>query len=204
MRYMDLSHKIENGMPVYPGDDGVSLLQVKKLDVDHYNAYALSTGLHAGTHLDCPMHLLDCPERMADFPLESFSGKGCLIDARGEGTIDYRAEYDEIRSGDIVLILTGMDCAYGSERYYSGHPAVTGKLADFFISRKIKMLGIDMPSPDFPPFPVHKLLLGNGIFILENLTGLEQLLGLKNFEVFAVPLKICAEASLTRAFAKCP
>lgn len=65
------------------------------------------------------------------------------------------------------------------------------------------MLGIDMPSPDFPPFPVHKLLLSNGIFILENLTGLQQLLNIDTFEVFAVPLKIYAEASLTRAYARC-
>jgi kynurenine formamidase len=65
------------------------------------------------------------------------------------------------------------------------------------------MLGVDMPSPDYPPFPVHKLLLNKGIFVLENLTGLEQLLGIKHFEVFEVPLKIHAEASLTRAFARC-
>jgi kynurenine formamidase len=204
MKYIDLSHKIDNGIPVYPGDGGVSLVQVKHLAEDHYNAYILTTGLHAGTHIDCPMHLLENLAVMADYPLESFAGRGCLLDARGGKDIDYMEEYAGIiQKGDIVLILTGMDAFYGSERYYSGHPVVTERLAHFLASREIKMLGMDMPSPDHPPFPVHKNLLGKGIFILENLTALENLLDIKDFEVFAAPLKICAEASLTRAFARC-
>lgn len=204
MKYIDLSQKIDSGIPVYPGDDGVSLVQVKRLAEDHYNAYTLTTGLHAGTHIDCPMHLLDSSMVMADFSLDGFAGRGCLMDARGGMDIDYAEEYANIiQKGDIVLIFTGMDAFYGSERYYSGHPAITERLAHFLASREIRMLGMDMPSPDYPPFPVHKSLLGKGIFILENLTGLEKLLGIKDFEVIAAPLKLCAEASLTRAFARC-
>ncbi len=204
MKYIDLSQKIDNGIPVYPGDDSVSLIQVKQLEKDHYNAYALSSGLHVGTHIDCPMHLLDSPLMMADYALESFAGRGFLIDARGVADMDYVEEYNKtIQKDDIVLILTGMDAFYGSERYYRDHPVVTERLAHFLVSREIKMLGMDMPSPDYPPFPVHKGLLGNGIFVLENLTGLDKLLDFKDFEVIAAPLKIYAEASLTRAFARC-
>lgn len=202
MKYIDLSHEIDNGIPVYPGDIEVSLLKEKSIRNDQYTAYSLSTGLHAGTHIDCPMHLLESERTMAEYPLERFIGKGCLVDARRENEIDYKAEYDvKICKGDIVLIFTGTDEYYGDEYYYSKHPLVTEKLSRFLVSREIKMLGVDMPSPDFSPFPVHKLLLSNGIFILENLTNLKQLLFLEHFEVFAAPLKICAEASLTRAFA---
>jgi kynurenine formamidase len=204
MKYIDLSQKIDNGIPVYPGDNRVSLVHTKWLEKDYYNAYTLTTGLHVGTHIDCPMHLLDSPMVMADYAVESFAGRGFLIDARGGMDIDYAEEYgNKIQKGDIVLILTGMHAFFGSERYYCGYPVVTERLAHFLVSREIKMLGMDMPSPDYPPFPVHKSLLGKGIFILENLTGLEKLLGLEDFEVIAAPLKICAEASLTRAFARC-
>lgn len=203
MKYIDLSQTIKQDMPAYPGDTKVSLVQEKFLDKDHYNAYILSTGLHAGTHIDCPMHLLESERTISEYPLDSFSGPGSLIDARAEREIDFREEYDEkIRRGDIVFILTGTDMLYGSDQYYNDHPFVTERLANFFVSKEIRMLGVDMPSPDFAPFPVHKLLLSEGIFILENLTNLDQLIGAECFEVYAAPLKINAEASLVRAFAR--
>jgi kynurenine formamidase len=61
------------------------------------------------------------------------------------------------------------------------------------------MLGMDMPAPDYFPFDFHKELLTNGIFLLENLTNLQELLGVNDFEVIALPLKIAAEASFVRA-----
>lgn len=205
MRYIDLSHKIADGIPVYPGDIEVSLVQVRSLITDKYNAYSFSSSLHAGTHIDCPMHLLQNDRTIAEYPLECFAGRGYLLDVRGENEIDYRAEYDkQIQKGDIVLLYTDTGKHYGNEHYYDSHPVITDKLASFLVSREINMLGVDMPSPDFPPFPVHKLLLNHGIFIIENLTNLEQLLNVEDFEVFAQPLKIYAEASLTRAFARCP
>ena len=86
--------------------------------------------------------------------------------------------------------------------YFERHPTVDETLADFLIASEIKMLGLDMPAPDHPPFSVHKKLLTAGIFILENLTGLERLNGVGEFEVIALPLKIEAEASLVRAVAR--
>jgi kynurenine formamidase len=204
MRYIDLSHRIDDRIPVYPGDIEVSLVQIKKLLQDKYNAYFFSSGLHAGTHIDCPMHLVENDNSIADYQLECFTGKGYLIDARGENNIDYKEKYSiQIQKNDIVLIFTGTDEYYGKDEYYKNHPIITNELADFLVSREIKMLGVDMPSPDFPPFPVHKILLNHDIFIIENLTNLKQLIGIESFEVFAQPLKICAEASLIRAFARC-
>ena len=55
---------------------------------------------------------------------------------------------------------------------------------------------------DKEPYEIHKILFQNGVFILENLTNLSKLLYVEEFEVFAQPLKINAEASLVRAFAQ--
>lgn len=203
MNYIDLSQDISNNIPTYPGDAEVSLIQIKDLYKDKYNAYALSTGLHAGTHIDCPMHLLPNAKTIAEYPIQCFIGNGVLIDVRGQDEISFKSGYnDKIKKDDVVLIYTGMDEKYGEDDYYTKHPVITEELAEFFVSKKIKMLGIDMPSPDFPPFPVHKLLLGNDIFIIENMTNLRELLKIEKFEVFAQPLKIHAEASLVRAFAR--
>ncbi len=59
-----------------------------------------------------------------------------------------------------------------------------------------------MPSPDKDPFEIHKLLLGNKIYIMENLINVDKLLGIENFEVIAFPLMIKGDSSISRAVAR--
>ena len=63
------------------------------------------------------------------------------------------------------------------------------------------MIGMDTPSPDKAPYIVHKKLLANDIFILENLKDLSELLYVEDLMVYAQPLKLEAEGSPVRAFA---
>lgn len=56
---IDLTHLIQDGMPVYPGDTETVLVQSRHLQTDHYSNHQLSINMHAGTHIDGPMHLLD-------------------------------------------------------------------------------------------------------------------------------------------------
>ena len=78
---------------------------------------------------------------------------------------------------------------------------LSDELTEFLIKKKIKMLGMDMPSPDRDKYEIHKKLCENEIFILENLTNLNKLLYNEGLQIFAQPLKIEAEASLVRAIA---
>lgn len=198
MALIDLSHPIAAGMPVYPGDPDVLLARTASFEADGFTAFRLSTGLHAGTHIDAPLHLSGNTADMASLPLSSFHGKGCLLDARGRAAVDVLPGWDGlVAPGDIVLILTGFDASYGTPAYYSDHPVLTEAMASFLISKRIRMLCLDTPSPDRHPHAIHRMLLGSGIPIAENLAGLEKLLGL-SFTLTALPLKIHAEASPAR------
>lgn len=203
MKLIDISNILDNETPIYPGDYSLTLTKHKTLEKDYYTSYLLSSCLHTGTHIDIPMHLLEDKRMVSDFPLDSFMGKGVLLDVRGEDTITMKPSYEEmIKEEEIVLLYTGFDKQYKTKRYFTKHPVVSTELGEFLISRKIKILGMDMPSPDYPPFTIHKALLSNEIFILENLTNLENLLKVSNFEVIALPLKLSAEASFVRAVCK--
>ncbi len=203
MRLYDLSHPYHDCMPVYPGDDPVELRLKRTVPADGYTAYTLSTGLHAGTHLDAPLHFVAGGQMIRDLELERCLGSGRLLDVRGEKVIGYRPEYARlIGPGDIVLLWTGHSAYWNTDAYFKQHPVVQEDLADFFIERKIKLLGMDLPSPDGPPFPIHKKLLHAGIPLLENLTNLEQLRDLPSFEVIALPLNITAEGSPVRVVAR--
>lgn len=202
-KYIDLSYEIEHQMAVYPGDDELKLYRHRFLNRDYYNDTKLETGMHVGTHIDAPSHLLNKDRFICDYPIEKFIGNGCLLDVRNEEIIKLKDEYlDKVQEGDIVLLYTGYDEFFGTDKYFENHPIVDEKLAQFFVDRGVKLIGIDMPSPDQYPFKVHHKLLENDILIIENLRNLKKLEGVKRFEVMAFPLNIRAEASLTRVVAR--
>lgn len=202
-KYIDLSYEIEHQMAVYPGDDELKLYRHRFLNRDYYNDTKLETGMHVGTHIDAPSHLLNKDRFICDYPVEKFIGNGCLLDVRNEEIIKLKDEYlDKVQEGDIVLLYTGYDEFFGTDKYFKNHPIVDEKLAQFFVDRGVKLIGIDMPSPDQYPFKVHHKLLENDILIIENLRNLKKLEGVKRFEVMAFPLNIRAEASLTRVVAR--
>ncbi|MCL1981998.1 MAG: cyclase family protein [Clostridiales bacterium] len=200
MKLIDISQALNNDTPVYPGDSKLSLVEDKTLKNDGYSSYVLTSCLHTGTHIDVPMHMTGDDRTAADFPVDCFSGRGVLLDVRGEYLIAMRPCFESIvGEGDVVLLHTGFDKWYGKVSYFADRPSVSKELSEFLISRKIKMLGMDMPSPDRPPHDIHKALLESGVILLENLTNLEALQGIGDFEVMALPLKIAAEASFVRA-----
>lgn len=202
-KFVDLSHEINNDMPIHPYDDSVKLYQDKFLEADKYNNFRLEIGMHAGTHIDTPMHLTNRKTFINGIALDMFIGKGCLLDVRNESVIKYKEEYSEaVNENDIVLLFTNHDGKYGQEEYFTDYPIIDEELADFFIEKNIKMIGMDLPSPDKYPFKIHKMLFDNDILIIENMTNLSQLLVVNNFEIIAFPLKIKAEASMVRVVAR--
>lgn len=202
-KFIDLSHNIVNNMVVHPYDNAVKLYQNKFLQDDKYNNFRLEIGMHAGTHIDTPMHLINRKTFINEISIERFIGKGCLLDVRNESVIGYKEKYwDIVSKDDIILLFTNYSDKYGTEEYFTNHPVIDKELADFFIEKKIKILGIDLPSPDKYPFEIHKKLFENNILIIENMTNLSELLHISNFEIIALPLKIKAEASMARVIAK--
>lgn len=130
-------------------------------------------------------------------------GPAVLLDVRGEDLITNRREYAwKVNPGNIVVLFTGHSSLYGTVDYYTTHPVVSRELADFFIERGVKMLGIDCPSPDQSPFGIHSKILEAQIPILENLTNLAALQGVGEFELIAFPLKVQAEACPVRVVAR--
>lgn len=203
---IDLTHAVRHDrhdLPVYPGDRETVLIQSSEIGRDGYNNHLLTANMHAGTHIDGPMHLLDVHDYLSRQPLESFIGEGCLIEAEGHEKVEYRAEYEELlKPGGIVLIRTGHDRLFGKPDYFQDYPVLSEAFAELLVRNRVKMVGLDTPSPDRYPFEVHKLLFRSGILIAENLTGLEKLSGHGAFEVIALPLKIEADSALARIVAR--
>lgn len=204
MKIIDLTHTFTNNMPVYPGDPKSSLKQVAFIGKDTFNDHKLTTVMHVGTHMDAPLHMIANGKKIKDIPSDKFIGKGILLDARSKDKIDLTLlDNIHIQEDSVVLICTGFGSKYRTQDYYKGYPEFTEDFANKMVELKVKMVGMDMLGPDYnKPWLTHKILLGNDILILENLTNLDQLLNIGDFEVIALPAKLDADAAPVRVIAK--
>ena len=224
-KIIDLTHKLTKLTPVCAYDDPVSLEKTRNLVDDKYNDWKLTCGMHVGTHIDGPGHLTESNILLSDFPVEKFVGRGYLIDARNK-PIDESLLKDlqvpesvggnaarsvagcmdgcigrGLQDGLIVLILTGYDKKFGSKEYFEDHPVISVEFAHALAKRKVKMVGIDFFSPDKYPFDTHKVFFDHNVLIIENLTNLERLVGIKDFTVVALPIKTETDSALARVIA---
>ena len=152
---------------------------------------------HIGTHLDCPSHMTASSLHTDSMELECFLGSGLVIDCRQHlinNEISAAVLEDTLlkNTPDYLLFYTGYDSHWGSESYFINYPILSRELATKLSAMQLKGIGVDVISVDPPShgdYHNHKIVLGSGKIIVENLTNLEQLFDTK-FEFYALPLKI--------------
>lgn len=201
IKYIDLSVPINSDTPVYPGDPKTKIEPAGVLEKDGYEDHYVCIGTHAGTHVDAPRHMINSGESLDQIPLERFIGKGVYIKVNDKKFDIKEIKKVPIKEGDIVLFHTGMSNVYYQSEYYNNYPAITEEIANYLVEKKVKMVGVDMCSVDHEPFPVHRILLGKGVLIIENLTNLLALVD-KSFKVHAVPIKLQIDGAPTRVLAE--
>ena len=203
MKIIDLTHSFTDKMPVYPDDPKSSLKQVASIDKEGYTDHLIITVMHVGTHMDAPLHMIANGKKMDEIAPDKFLGKGILIDARNKSVIDVALIKNiSIKKDSIVLIYTDFGRKYRKKAYFENYPSIAEDFAKKMVDLDVKIVGIDFLGPDQPPFPIHKILLGHEILIIENLTNLDKLLGIDNFEVIALPAKFHADAAPVRVVAR--
>ena len=86
---------------------------------------------------------------------------------------------------------------YNSDSYYSDHPFISTEAAQWLVDRGCRLLAMDTPMPDNPKHgkgcktdsPIHKILLGNDVILVEYLTNLRALTR-QEVELVVAPLKV--------------
>ncbi len=206
MKIYDLTYPIETGMPVFPGDADTQVTQTTSVMNEGYCTYHIKATNHCGTHIDSPAHMLERGIRIQDLPLERCIGRGQILDCRqridGDGCIFYDTDLvRNVEEEDILFFFTGWSQYYGTDDYYHAHPILDQEWITFFQEKRIKIIGMDMPSPDYYPFPFHHTLFEAGIYMIENLAHLEQVRNLSAEARFmVVPLQWDLDGSWVRVW----
>ena len=200
MRFIDLSHTIRNGMQTYPGLP-VPVISEYLSRKESASRYAEGTTFHigridmvtnTGTYIDSPFHRYDGGADIAHLPLGLVADlPGIVIRVRNQEGREINADHLERADlvGRAVLIDTGWSDRWGREDYFSGHPFLSTAAAELLIERGAALVGVDtlnVDSTDQPDRPVHSLLLGAQIPIIEHMTNLDQVPA-HGFRFFAVP-----------------
>ena len=211
---IDLSHTIEHGMITYKGLPAPLICDFLSREASR-GRYAPGTEFHigridmvanTGTYLDSRFHRFAEGKDLADLPLGSLAGlDGLLVRAPEGGRAISREIFAGLPlAGKAVLVQTGWDRHWRTDAYFEGHPFLTEDAARFLGEAGAKLVGIDSHNIDDTADlhrPVHTILLGNDIPIVEHMTGLANL-PTNGFKFFAVPPKVRAFGTFAvRAFA---
>ena len=110
MKVIDLTHKIQEDMPVYPGTETPKLIPANSYEVDGFKETLMQMYSHTGTHMDPPAHLFADRTTLDQFPASQFIGKALVIDCRSlqEGqaiTMEQLNPYGDPGTRQSVIVL---------------------------------------------------------------------------------------------------
>ncbi|RME09933.1 MAG: cyclase family protein [Ardenticatenia bacterium] len=209
MTMFDLSHPIEDAMPVYPGTPPVHVAQRATIEQDGFAEKSLTFTSHTGTHMDAPAHMVLNGQTLDQLPLETFVGRACVVDVAEDGALiqqsTLQSAADLIARADFVLLDSGWWRRWKQPDYYQAYPTLSPEAAEWLVTFKLKGVGVDVASVDpinADTFRIHGILFAANFVIIENLTNLDRLPRGRLFGFAALPLPIRdADGAPVRALA---
>ena len=198
MRIVDLSHAYADDMPLYPGLPSPSFHDFAQVERDGYAMSEYRLLNHIGTHVDLPSHQIAGGASLDEIPLESLVTEAATVDLSGRepGAVEW-SELEpllgDVREGDWLFLYSDNGKNWGSEDYWTGWSYPDADASRRLVERGIVGVGFDGPSADpvdTETFDLHKVWLGAGRMILENLTNLGLLPA--RTQVVVAPLKVRA------------
>ncbi|MBX3241095.1 MAG: cyclase family protein [Chitinophagaceae bacterium] len=179
MKLIDLSHPLEHGQQTFPSDPKLSIIPHGNTKTLRYNITQISISSHQGTHLDAMYHFLDDGKTLDQMPLEWFYGETHLLripkKANEEITVADFIPYESLLVPEAKIVFeTGWHHHFGKENFFSDFPSLTQDAAKFLAGKKIRLLGMDMPTPGKDWYELHHILLPAEIVVVESLANLDK------------------------------
>jgi arylformamidase len=191
-RIIDVTLPLSADLRSFPGDPPFRLEPYHRLgDGRPYNVSLLTTGTHAGTHVDAPAHFIEGGATVDQLPLEILIGKARVLDVPAVERIERRdLERADLRDDIRVLIKTR-----ASEKLRGGTAeggvSLSPDAATYLVQAGLKLVGFDDLSIDpvgSKDFFAHQALLRAGVIVVEglDLSAVEP----GDYEMTCLPLRL--------------
>ena len=205
---VDLTWPVRERFGDLPGHPPTKLTSFHSHETHGRSNACLTLSIHTGTHLDAPYHFFPDGVTIDRLEMERLACRSILLDlvgrvgpARPISLELVQQAMDDLGVTDIlgrgVLFRTGWgESMYGSDGYYSDNPYLSQAAAAWLSRSGVTLVGLDFPPDSIgktmvvpAPAPVHEILLGAGVPILENLANLDRLPE-RAFHLTCLPLKL--------------
>lgn len=204
---IDLTQPLCPESPTWNGSCGFCL-DIKKDYDKMFRVQQIKMHAGIGTHMDAPSHRFEGAASIADLSLENMFVPAYVIDvvakAHGDYTISiedvrtFEREHGKIQPKSLVLGYTGWSRFWTDTAAYRNvdskgqmhFPGFSKEAAELLLERDVVGIAIDTLSPDCldQTYPVHKIFLGAGRYIIENVADLKKMPP-KGAYAIAFPLK---------------
>lgn len=202
---VDLTHPLDETVPTWSGGCGFCL-EIKKDYDKTFRVQQIKMHAGIGTHIDAPSHRFQGGLSVHDIPLDTLMVRAVKIDVSNappdyeisvEDLKKYENDFGSIPEKSLVIGFTGWDRLFSKNDAYRNvdkngqmhFPAFSEKSAEYLLKKNVAGLAIDTLSPDCLnlEYPVHKLFLGEGKYIIENIANASKMVPQGSF-VIALPL----------------
>jgi kynurenine formamidase len=214
-RFVDLSHTVESGMITYKGlpaplvCDYLSREQsrARYAPGTEFQIGRIEMVANTGTYVDSPFHRYADGKDLSQLPLERLADLEAVVvrcPVEAGRAVTRKAFAGLSVRGKAVLVHTGWDRHWRTDQYFENHAFLTEDAASHLADAGAALVGIDSFNIDDTADlrrPVHTILLGAEIPIVEHLCRLDRLPAAPT-RFSAVPVKVKGFGTFpVRAFA---
>lgn len=187
-KFVDMTHPLEEGIPHWPTQAGLTVHPGMKYVEDGSYWRNITFCEHTGTHIDALSHFIEGGENVDEIPIQRLIGRGVRIDATGiapggvtsvEDVKKFESQYGSLQKWDIVFFHFGWDKKWKTDEegrlFMENWPGISAETAEYLLQKGVSAVGTDASALDAANTsnPAHKVLLGNGVNIIENVNKLD-------------------------------
>lgn len=195
MRTYDITLTISPDLPTWPGDPGVELERVEKIeDGSNANVSRVEMSVHTGTHVDAPFHFLQDGTTVDKLNLSLLTGRAYVLHLPDVEVITAAVlEEAQIPPRTRRVLFKTRNSDFWAKKepdFQTDFVGLSEDGAEYLVRRGVKLVGVDYLS--VAPFknsrPTHEKLLEAGVVIVEGLDLSEVSQG--RYTIYCLPLKL--------------